>query len=310
VLFEVPKYIADGLADASMVRRGGVIQWAAGQEKSQVVAWLRESGGLQEHLREGSPLPPSVATQLSHVGVGGNVMLGLQALTLASVAIGFAVVNAKLNVMDRKLDAILRELAAVRDEVSWLDRRHDVAMVARLRAALDAAVWAEQTGRLDALPVARTHLLESEHHLDALLAAMLTEGRAHRFPHLFGAYCEMLSLAGVGRAHLDGFLDGPRAGERAMLGAASRLGEVRASFQQPLREFDAHSTRLLTLPAGSKGMLGDVLAGLAETRDRLAGYATEFAFCEENGLPYTEWRRLEDDEARPAILVLEPRRGT
>ena len=46
VLFDLPKDIAGGLADKSLERVGGVIRWATGPTKGQVVMWLRESGGL------------------------------------------------------------------------------------------------------------------------------------------------------------------------------------------------------------------------------------------------------------------------
>ena len=64
VLFEVPLEIVDGIASGKMVRRGGVVQWASGDKKGEVVAWLAvtrlESYYWQDRLREAAALDERV----------------------------------------------------------------------------------------------------------------------------------------------------------------------------------------------------------------------------------------------------------
>ncbi len=185
VLFEVPAAVAEGLASGDMIRRGGVIQRAGDAAKGEVVMWLKETGAL---ARAGEQVPAQVAEQLTSLRAATSLVAVGQAVTLGFSVLSFAVLNHKLNVLGRKVDEVLAEIKSLKEELAWVDRRHDVALEARLRGALGQGQWAAASGRREALVAVRGTMLEVEHHYRGLVAAMMEEGRAHRHSGLYAAY--------------------------------------------------------------------------------------------------------------------------
>ena len=70
VLFDMPAYVAKGLADGSMVRNGGVIQDMA---TKNIVTWLMETGGV----------PGVSPNMLGSIDPTGILRLGLQGVDTA-----------------------------------------------------------------------------------------------------------------------------------------------------------------------------------------------------------------------------------
>jgi hypothetical protein len=307
VLFDVPRYIADGLASGEMIRRGGVVQWAGGEARGEVVAWLKEVGGL---ARAASPVSAPLAEQLSALGMASNVALVGQAVTLGFSVLSFAVLNHKLNALAGRVDQVVAELVAVREEIGWLDRRHDIALDARLRAALDQGRWAQETGRLDALVGVRAVLVETEQHYRGLVAAMLEGPRAYSCAALFATYQGYVALAGVARGRCEAVLDGAAAGMLSLTVVEATLAQVDQAYRDPLRNLGAH-LHLLRLGPRPEQVLRPALVQMSETLHRVEGYSTELAYCAREGLPLSEWERLghggTDD--RLALVVPDDRGG-
>jgi hypothetical protein len=306
VLFEVPAFVREGLGGGSMIRRGGVIQWAAGSRKGEVVAWLRESQGLREHLRGSVSLPQGAAAQYAQLGIGMTTVIGVQIFTLAVVAIGFAIINQKLKALDRKLDVVLSELRHLSEEVAWLDRRNDLALLAKVSAALETAAWSQATSRPEQLPSARAALLEAGHHYAALLQAMVHAERAYRHPDLYSAYLTMFALVGVGRAQVDALLDGPDAGSHALIEVVHTINQEREAFQRPMREFSANLRKLVLLGPGAEAPIREAVGHMHEAEDRVSAYETEFAFCATHKLSLADWNDLGKDESTPRLLLITP----
>jgi hypothetical protein len=299
VLFEVPKEIAKGLASGTMIRRGGVIQSTGGE----VVAWLRES---PEFARGASTLSAPVLGQLQSLQMATGVLAAGQVLTLGFAVVSFAVLNHKLNVLGSKMDGVLADLAQLKSDVAWLDRRQDIALAARLRGALDQGNWAYSTGRLEALASVRAVLVEVELHYAGLLEGMLEARNAHANAALFGTYQGYLALAAVARARCEVGLDGAAAGAPCLRSASKVLVAVDKSFREPLRNVAAHP-ELLRIGAERERALSVALPAMKETLRRMEGYETELNYCAQNRIPLADWEQLGGEDGTGRIALLRPK---
>ncbi len=306
VLFDLPQRIIAGLGDGSMLRRGGVIQWATGADKGGVVAWLRESPSLVERQAVGAPLPATVAQQMSAARIATGAILGVQVLNLGVTVAGFAYVAARLRALDAKLSAVAGEIAATRDDIRWLDRRQDASALAKATAALDSAHWAERTGRMEELAHSRAGLVEAEHHFAALIAAASETGRAYAHAPAFGGYFAMRALTGIARVHVETVLDDADSGHEAVQRLAQALARDHETFVRPLVEFGAAAPALVRLTADQRGSLTEVASGVRETVDRVVSTETELRYCVQRGIDYASWRALGSKSDEPSLVVLEP----
>lgn len=254
---------------------------------------------------QGSALPQSVASQLSKLSMASNLMLGMQALTLGAVVIGFVYVGVRLKAIERKIDHLIDEVKVLRGDIEWLHRRHDVALLAQVYSSLESASWAERTGRLDALIPIRGQLLDAETHLGLLTRSMLDASRAHRQAELYASYSGVRALVGAARGRLDFVLDGPRA-------AATVLGEVAANtkveldgFQEPMRSFGKNAGKLLQLDEPARRGIGVAVANMKETLGRLESQQMEVQYCLQAGIPWAEWQAVGADDAEPRLLLID-----
>lgn len=305
VLFDVPLEIVNGLASGEMVRRGGVIQRASGDNKGEVVAWLKEVGGLARE--SGSPPGPLVA-QLQSLQMATSALAVGQALTLGFSVFSFALLSHKLNVLGRKLDGVLARLTELKQEVAWLDRRHDIALEARLRGALEQGDWAHKGGRVDALVSVRAVLVEVEHHYRALLNGMLDEQRAHRNAELFAAYQGYLALVAVARTRCEVVLDGAEAGVATLRAVQTTFDAIDEGFRGPLRNVGEH-LHLLRLGVDAERSLRPALGTMKETIDRVEGYRTELAYCADQGIVLSDWEQIGDGSNERRLVLILPKPG-
>lgn len=304
VAFEVPAELARGLSTGEMVRRGGVIQRATGEAKGEIVAWLRELGSL---VPEGGSVTSPVAEQLKTLQMATSALAVGQALTLGFSVLSFAILNRKLTILSSKVDQLLAELGEVKEELAWLDRRHDIALEARLRGALDQGEWAYRTGRTDALVAVRGSLVEHELHYRGLLSAMLDSKRAHRHAALFSSYQGLLALAGVARTRSEVLLDGADAGIGSLGMLRTKLGEIDTGFRDPLRQLD-RNPHLLRSAADAERTIRPALETMREAIYRVDGYGTELAFCARHSLPIADWEKMSEAGDEPRLALLLPRK--
>lgn len=113
--FEIPEGIAQGLKNGTLERVGGVIREP---QSKQVVAWLRET-------------TPTVSpvSKLLQVGATASV------LNLGITVMGFAIVNERLNELEKRLQK-------AQELLSKINRKIDLGYYANFRAALDLAASA------------------------------------------------------------------------------------------------------------------------------------------------------------------------
>ena len=302
VNFDVPGWIARGLADGTLVRRGGVIQQATGSRSGEIAAWLRESGGLLEPLRNGTPAPSLLRPELERIGAGMQGMVGLQILTLSVVAIGFALVLRRLSQLDQKLDEALRGIGRIESQIAWLDRRLDMEMQAKVTAALETAEWAERTGRTEQLAGLVRELLAAEHLLRSVLRGMLEAHRAARQGEVFWQYFSMRALVGVGRARVHALLDGPQEGSVMARSVAAELRRWRESFQSQARELPLGE--MVRLGGDGPQQLRGFRAGMEDLEALVGGYTSELEHCAAHGLSVSGWMALGRDIREPRLLLL------
>ena len=153
----VPADIASGLARGIYERVGGVVRKANSKE---VVAWLRETGNVNEAVRVGTSLLPQVAAASS-------------VLNLAVSTMGFAVVLKRLNLVEKQLQQAQKTL-------NMIDYKVDLSFYANFRAALDLAMNAftmhnTENRKMSAMQ-AINRFLEAEHHYIKLADTEIDNG--------------------------------------------------------------------------------------------------------------------------------------
>lgn len=194
--FYIPQKIAEGLANGTLERIGGVVR-EVGTKK--VVAWLREIPDTSQFIPDpfafiSLPLNPvSTVADVANVFVTMrgfrqmnlrldkiehmiHINTAMSALTLGTTVAGFAVIN-------QRLDGIETRLKAMQETLNKIDQKLDLSFYAKFRAALDIAKKAfamndEQNRRALALQAIKS-FAESEHIYTAYLAQNLQhQGRA------------------------------------------------------------------------------------------------------------------------------------
>lgn len=147
----VPMRIAEGLANGTMERVGGVIREAGSK---QTVAWLREIPGAQIvpdavslinlPIQTGSTAADianwratmrgfrSMNMRLDQIEHLLQINTAISALTLGTTIAGFALIN-------QRLDGIDQRLQAMQETLSKIDQKIDLQAYAKFRGALDMA---------------------------------------------------------------------------------------------------------------------------------------------------------------------------
>lgn len=307
VLFEVPKAVSAGLADKSLVRRGGVIQVASGADRGHVVLWLRETAGLINSRGMTSPFNfPGLESQVAALQSNLQTMMGLQFLTLGLTAIGFIVLSLKLDHLSRRIDSMLSAIEALGEDVAWLHRRLDYALLARVLSALEWAERGRVATRSDDLYAALDTLTEAAHHYRLLVDDILTWKRHLRHPEALRAYEQQWLLAIIGKAHCYIAL-GDQASAEAELAAGQILAKnVLDRFVEPFRKFDRHLQELIPLGASERQAISEARLGLHEAANRLISARAELAFIRQAKIPYEDWATLASDIPEPKLVFLKP----
>lgn len=155
--FNIPPYIAQGLANGTYERVGGVIRETASKK---VVTWLRE-------LHDTSDLALSNALSLASVSATSSI------LNLAISTMGFVIVLKRLGVIEQQLEQAQEMLRSVEYKI-------DLSFYANFRAALDLALNAftmanSETRKLSAMQ-AINRFLEAQHHYTKLTDIEISNG--------------------------------------------------------------------------------------------------------------------------------------
>lgn len=193
--FQIPGWIAEGLAVGDFERVGGVIREVGSK---QVVAWLRESGSFQDIAQAVFPLPAapvtsalSTVTSLANTAITtkglsdvnhkiGDVELAITALdqnmhqfsglahvTSAASVLNFGVAAIGFTVIAQRLKDIEQRLQQAQEVLKKLDRKIDLSFYANFRAALDLAANAftmnKPENRRSSALAAINRFLEAEH---------------------------------------------------------------------------------------------------------------------------------------------------
>jgi hypothetical protein len=179
----------------------------------------------------------------------------------------------------------------LQEEFTWLNRRLDAAVLAKLVAAMKHAEWAERTGRLDELSIMRKCLVEAEVHYQQLLQAMFDNHWSHHYSTLFASYFMLATVAGMARVRLDALLDGLEAGKAALLEIDQAQRSRARVFRDMLQDLQFNPHLILLSPPERK-LITDNWGILTETLDRLYSYGTELDFCWEEGIKLKEWEAI------------------
>ncbi|MBD1934244.1 MULTISPECIES: hypothetical protein [Cyanophyceae] len=182
--FMLADWIAKGLADGTFERAGGVIREVG---TGRIVTFLREFGSTTAQL----PQQLQMAQGLLMVGSAASL------LNLGVSVIGFAVINQRLNELEKRLKN-------AEELLNKIDRKIDLGYYANFRAALDLAVSAFTMSKVEnrerAAFAAIDRLLAAQHHYTGYTDNELEQGS-----QIADEYLLTLSLAYIAeaRCHLE-----------------------------------------------------------------------------------------------------------
>ncbi len=142
VVREIPPEVQTGLISGKYQLYGGVIRWASGTENAgQIVKHLVPSPGL---IPGGMP---NMSIQLEQIIRMVTLTTSLSGLNLAVSYVGFILINAKLNEVDKRLKEIQQD---VKDIKHFLDSSER----AKLFSALNELLKVNEK-----MPVEHSHII-------------------------------------------------------------------------------------------------------------------------------------------------------
>lgn len=131
VAFDVPAAIANGLANGSLERVGGVIVFA---DSKRIVAWLQESGNMSPGAAKGFTL---FSTLLAAAGTNAGTVETLTSVgNLGLDLIDMAVTMYMIERIDRRINSLQREISELRNLVEKLIEKENYVAI---NVALDQA---------------------------------------------------------------------------------------------------------------------------------------------------------------------------
>ncbi len=131
VTFDVPAAIANGLANGSLERVGGVIVFA---DNKRIVAWLQESGNMSSGAAKGFTL---FSTLLAAVGTNAGTVETLTSVVhVGADFLDLAVTFYALEKINRRIDSLQDQISAVYDR---LVKEYAKKRSASIKFALDQA---------------------------------------------------------------------------------------------------------------------------------------------------------------------------
>ncbi|WP_429089354.1 hypothetical protein [Aeromonas veronii] len=282
VLFEIPTAIAEGLADGSLERVGGVIRTAADKK---VVAWLQEAGGK---LSDENGIP-SIFTS-------PQMLMGMQVANLAVSVVGFALIYHKLQRVERQLQGIDQKLLDLSHAQKWLDQKF---LISHLTPVVSAINTLEGIHRIRDKSIARDKLITADDKLGEasvyfrqIVGHMLVDKLEQERPEEFAACYRAWLMASQG--HIQTMAELGEIAEASARAAEFKLKhqafghEFLAIRRDPLRKLSnvraqGHAEPLLV-------QLGQQCAGAHEI---IKGNALQLEFMRDNILKIDDISTLE-----------------
>ena len=131
VVFDVPAAIANGLANGSLERVGGIVRFA---DNKQIVAWLQESRNFSNHATAGSAL---LSKLLAAVGTNAGTVETLTSVgSLGLDLVDMTVTLYMIYKIDRRIDSLQKEIGALCNLIETLNEKQNYVAI---NVALDQA---------------------------------------------------------------------------------------------------------------------------------------------------------------------------
>lgn len=298
VLFDLPQQIAEGLANGTLKRKGGVIYNANGG----VVAWLRETGPMLRGQLTGASLPPALTAQLQSLQSLMGIQIGLQALTLGATVAGFVIIGKKMDAISRQLNDVSQAVSEISREVEWLNTMLDADRSAELLGSLDHANWSEQNNELSEFKGLRKDFSLHQIRYVKLMEAMAD--RMHSHPGVFLSFYRHCALAGMAKIRCDWLLSGAEAALATHQQLLEELALAANRFVAPMQQLDLR--RLIGPKTLSPQLLLQTTRSLTEDRSRVEAYRSEIHWCQSQAIPFSEWTSIGSDVNDRAVVFVTP----
>ncbi len=299
--------IRDGLNAGELFREGGVVRRNTGE----IEMFLRESSGLSRELTAGNLSPsPLLSSQLSSLQSLSMAAIGMQALNLGISVIGFAIVVAKLNRIESKLNQLHQKIDRILAEVEWISRKQDLAMIAKMKGALETADRANGASandvRRSGLIAAMQELTEASHLAKLCLNDLVSSKVYLSKPQLFDLYYRTWVCCRVAIMQCELLLDENNFALRDVQKTLQENGTIRADYLHILQNFDRYPLENINITPNSKKTLKEVKNLILDTDHQLKSYQLEIDYVHRNNIPYREWKDLGDSE-EPRLSFLLPK---
>lgn len=299
VLFEVPAEIAEGLANGTLERKGGVIRDVGNK---QVHAWLQEMGEVaSDHA--GSRL----GSQMSKLMMQQNILVGLQVANLGVSVAGSALIYQKLRQVEQKIVAIDQKLKVMKEGQDWIDTKQAFSQLAPVMSSLEVLSELRTYSNRE---MAKSKLLQADENFSTaaayfsqILDRMLDEAQE---------YAQMEELAASYRAWV--------LSSQGSLQTMAEIGEVNtarfradklksqhASFGQRFTDALADPKRGMVermSNSDTRAALVDLGNQVSAAHEIIGGSALQLDFLASNNLNLTDLRgNVESDFSGIAVCI-------
>ena len=229
VVFNMPSWVAEGIATGIMEVVGGVVRRVDGK---QIVMWLRPA------LGEAGRIGATVGPRLGLLAGGAALASAASGLCLVVSVVGFAMLSQQIGRIEGRLDQALDKLDEIKKDMAWLKRAVYLDHRAKLDAALHVADAMEATGNFDGLaaPLGDLYVVQSffRQQLQDLLAEPCPLALAPAFVEIANLYV----LATGAKARALTLLRGEAEAARQIGADAAVYSDLRQRLLAPLDDPD------------------------------------------------------------------------
>lgn len=223
VEFEMPQEIFQGLLSGEYKRFGGVIR----NDSGEIVKHLIETGEIL------SSNDVSVMKQMQALGLGNQLSLSTNLLTLGIMTVGFIVLNNKLIKIENRLSDIAGRLKEMDRKIDFIQDKIDVQIMARLRAAVnmgDNALFSKDRKEQQFLK-AQEKFIEAKYSFQGLLEKIEENYGIVNMYETYAHYGACYLTSAMGEAHCSLYLGDYEVALNSIKQSAQFIGIMNENYQ-------------------------------------------------------------------------------
>jgi len=304
VHFKIPAQIKEGLISGEFVRRGGIIQSKSGK----IWGWLKESKGFQDVIENNSK--PPMLPNISSLGLQPQILI-TQLLNLGVSAIGFAIMNKKLNSISQNIEKLHNSVEKIISSVEWVSRKIDIQMIAKMSAGIEQARRAllarSSENKRQGLQQATDHFIEAGNFFDKCLSEFVGSGRYLENAKLYKEYIDSAVICRMGPIQCSLNLEEPEIAQEDLKTLIASVEKLSSDFKEKFLNFDVRVIQKITSKASNNPDFLIIHKEIKAIKTSLVSYESEINFISKHSISYQDWAKIGQNMEEPDIILIEAR---